>query len=123
VSFPPDSPAGEFARELAGRAGAESVRLHPSQLYDSFLALLTFALLMLSQKRLKKRGSTFGMMLLAYGVSRFLVDFFRFYETNMRLVDGFNLNQVVSLVLVVAGAYLVFRKNGRRKTRAAGTGG
>lgn len=123
VSFPPDSPAGAFAGELAARHGAGSVRLHPSQLYDSALALLTFALLLLLEGRLAKRGATFGVMLVAYGVSRSVVDFFRFYETNMRLGDGFNLNQVVSAVMVIAGAYLVFRKSGRTGKRAAKTGG
>jgi phosphatidylglycerol:prolipoprotein diacylglycerol transferase len=123
VSFPPDSPAGAFARELAARQGTGSVRLHPSQLYDSALALLTFALLLLLEGRLAKRGATFGVMLLAYGVSRFIVDFFRFYETNMRLADGFNLNQVVSAVLVIAGAYLVLRRSGRTARRAAKNGG
>jgi hypothetical protein len=41
----------------------------------------------------------------------------------MRLGDGFNLNQVVSAVMVIAGAYLVFRKSGRTGKRAAKTGG
>jgi phosphatidylglycerol:prolipoprotein diacylglycerol transferase len=121
VSFPPDSPAGGFARELAARGGLEAVRLHPSQLYDSVLALLTCALLLLLQGRLTKRGATFGLMLFAYGASRFVVDFFRVYETNMRLAGGFNLNQVMSAALVAAGSYLLFRSGGRSEGRAAKT--
>ena len=123
VSFPPDSPAGAFARELAAHQGVGSVRLHPSQLYDSFLALVTFALLLLLQGRLTKRGATFGLMLFAYGVSRFVVDFFRYYEQNMRLGEGFNLNQVVSAALVLAGAYLLFRRSGRKKVGRAKAAG
>ena len=124
VSFPPDSPAGSFARSLAAHEGVAAARLHPSQLYDSLLALLTFALLLALGGRLAKRGATFGFFLLAYGVSRFIVDFFRVYEQNMRFGGGFNWNQVVSAALVVAGAYLLFfRRGGRAKRPAAKTGG
>jgi len=119
VSFPADSPAGAFAREIAAERGVESVALHPSQLYDSFLALLTLFLLVVVQKRLTKRGATFGLMLLAYGASRFVVDFFRYYEHNMRFAGSFNLNQIVSAVFVVAGAYLLLRRSGDKKAAAA----
>ena len=123
ASFPPDSPAGAFAREIAAREGVAAIRLHPSQLYDSILALSTFALILLLGRRLKKRGAAFGLLLLAYGASRFIVDFFRFYEPNMRLGDGFNWNQIVSAVLVAAGVYLLFRKAGGKRVRDANTGG
>jgi len=119
VSFPADSPAGEFAREIAAERGVESVALHPSQLYDSILAVLTFSLLIVLRKRLTKRGATFGLMLLAYGTSRFVVDFFRYYEHNMRFGGGFNLNQIVSAALCVAGAYLLLRRGGGQKVAAA----
>jgi phosphatidylglycerol:prolipoprotein diacylglycerol transferase len=116
VVFPPDSPAGAYARRLAAEQGAEIVHLHPSQLYDSFLGLVTVVLLLSLRGKLVKRGATFGLLLLCYGAFRFGVDFFRFYEENMRLGDHFNLNQVVSAVFVVVGILLLTRKT-REKTQ------
>jgi phosphatidylglycerol:prolipoprotein diacylglycerol transferase len=110
VTFPPDSPAGAYERDLAAVKSAGTVALHPSQLYDSFLALVTFVLLIALRKKLSKRGATFGLMLLCYGSFRFVVDFFRYYEKNMMVAGGINLNQIISAGLVVAGVYLLFRK-------------
>jgi phosphatidylglycerol:prolipoprotein diacylglycerol transferase len=110
VAFPADSPAGAYAARLAAERGVGTVCLHPSQLYDSFLALATVIVLFALQRKLVKRGATFGLMLLCYGTSRFVVDFFRVYEANMKLGDRFNLNQLVSLCLVLAGVALMLRK-------------
>jgi phosphatidylglycerol:prolipoprotein diacylglycerol transferase len=110
VTFPPDSPAGAYERGLAAVGSAGAVALHPSQLYDSLLGLVTFVLLIALQKRLAKRGAAFGLMLFCYGVSRFVVDFTRYYETNMMLTGSINLNQVISAGLVIAGVYLLFRR-------------
>jgi len=110
VPFPPDSPAGAYERGLAAMGNVGSVALHPSQLYDSLLGLVTFVLLIALRKRLAKRGAAFGLMLFCYGASRFVVDFTRYYETNMMLTGSINLNQVISVGLVIAGVYLLFRR-------------
>jgi len=110
VTFPPDSPAGVYERGIAAAAGAESVALHPSQLYDSLLAFVTFILLIALQKRLTRKGMTFGLMLFCYGISRFAVDFTRYYEANMMLTKSINLNQIISGGLAAIGAYLLFRR-------------
>jgi phosphatidylglycerol:prolipoprotein diacylglycerol transferase len=123
VKFPAGSPAGAFAAELAGEKGVSSVALHPTQLYDSFLALCLFALLVTLGGRFKKRGATFGLLLLGYGTSRFIVDFFRVYERNMRVAGIFNLNQAVSAVLVLTGAFLVLRRSGRSSTAGVKSSG
>jgi phosphatidylglycerol:prolipoprotein diacylglycerol transferase len=122
VVFPPDSPGGAYARELAAERGLETVSLHPTQLYDSFFGLAAFIILLALQRKLTKRGATFGLLLLCYGAFRFVVDFFRVYEENMRLGAHFNLNQVVSLVLVVVGVLLLARKTQEKTVfRAAGS--
>lgn len=110
VVFPPGSPAGSYAGTLASEAGAAAVHLHPSQLYDSFSGLVTVVLILSLQRKLVKRGATFGLLLLCYGTGRFIVDFFRFYEANMRIGEHFNLNQVVSAVFIVIGILLLVRK-------------
>jgi len=109
VVFPEGSPAGAYGREIAA-AGGDAVALHPSQLYASFLALLTLTILLVFQNKLTKRGATFGLMLMCYGVSRFVIDFTRFYEENMRVFGIFNLNQIISVGLFAIGVYLFARK-------------
>jgi len=108
--FPPDSPAGAAAAALAQQMGRDQVALHPTQLYSSLKGLLIFIILMLLQPKLTKRGSTFGMLLVLYGIGRFTVDFFRMYEDNARVLFGLTFNQVISIVLVVIGLYLVLRR-------------
>ncbi len=121
VCFPPNSPAGAYEAQIAAARGLESVKLHPSQLYDSALGFLTVILLLSLQGRLVKRGGTFGLMLACYGTSRFIVDFSRFYEANMQVTGVFNLNQLLSVLLIAAGAYLLLRKDRGRETSSAGS--
>ena len=117
VTFPPGSPAGAYERELALAERAPAVALHPSQLYDSFLALATFTLLLALRGRLaRKNGMAFGLMLFCYGISRFIVDFTRYYETNMMVTGSINFNQLLSAAFVIAGAYLLFRKTREKQS-------
>lgn len=121
VAFPPDSPAGAYARRLAAERGVDAVCLHPTQLYDSFFGLATLVILLAFQSKLVKRGATFGLMLVCYGTFRFVVDLFRVYEENMRVGSHFNLNQIVSLLLVFTGIAIMSRKTAERtvfKTRS-----
>jgi phosphatidylglycerol:prolipoprotein diacylglycerol transferase len=110
VSFPSDSPAGFSAVVAAQRLGLEHIGLHPTQLYASAYGLLIFVLLLGFERRLLKRGAAFGALLTLYGVARFSVDFFRYYEENARVVMGLSLSQAISAVLVLLGLYLLIRK-------------
>lgn len=105
--FPPDSPAGAAAAAYAQQMGRDHVALHPTQLYSSLKGLLIFTALMLLQPKLKKRGSTFGLLLVLYGIGRFVIDFFRTYEDSARILFGLSFNQVISVVLVGVGIYLL----------------
>lgn len=110
VVFPPDSPAGSAAMALAQQMGRDHVALHPAQVYSSIKGLVIFVLLMALQPKLTKKGSTFGLLLVLYGIGRFIVDFFRMYEDNARILFGLSFNQVISVVLVAIGCYLLLRK-------------
>jgi phosphatidylglycerol:prolipoprotein diacylglycerol transferase len=115
VVFPPDSPAGAAALAVTQERGLDHVALHPTQIYSSIKGLVIFTALMTLQPRLAKRGSTFGLLLVLYGVGRFVIDFFRYYESNARVVAGFSFNQVISVFLIALGLYLLLR---REKTPA-----
>jgi phosphatidylglycerol:prolipoprotein diacylglycerol transferase len=108
--FPPDSPAGAAAMALANERGVDHVALHPAQLYSSLKGLLIFGTLMVLQPRLKKRGATFGLLLVLYGIGRFLIDFTRYYESNARVLAGLSFNQVISIVLIALGFWLLLRR-------------
>jgi phosphatidylglycerol:prolipoprotein diacylglycerol transferase len=109
VFFPPDSPAGHSAAGEAIALGVAQVALHPTQLYASAYGLVIFVILMALQPRLLKRGAMFGALLVFYGVARFTVDFFRYYEENARVLAGLTFNQVISVALFLLGLWLVFR--------------
>jgi phosphatidylglycerol:prolipoprotein diacylglycerol transferase len=108
--FPPDSPAGAAAAALAQAQGVDHVALHPAQVYSSIKGLIIFSALMLLQPKLKKLGSTFGLLLVLYGVGRFTIDFFRYYETSARVLAGLSFNQVISVVLFGCGLFLLLRR-------------
>ena len=116
VVFPPDSPAGSAAMAIAQERGVEHVALHPTQIYSSLKGLTIFLVLMALQPKLKKTGSTFGLLLVLYGIGRFTIDFFRYYETNARVLLGLSFNQVISVVLIALGLWLLIR---REKTQTA----
>jgi phosphatidylglycerol:prolipoprotein diacylglycerol transferase len=114
--FPPEGPAGAAAAALAQQMGRDVVALHPAQLYSSLKGLTIFIILMLLQPKLTKRGSTFGLLLVLYGIGRFVVDFFRIYEDSAKVVAGLSFNQVISVVLFAIGIYLLTRKAPRHDT-------
>ncbi len=108
--FPPDSPAGAAAAAFAQQTGHDHVALYPTQLFSSLKGLIIFTVLMLLQPKLVKRGSTFGLLLVLYGIGRFIIDFFRIYEDNARILLGLSFNQVISVALIAIGTYLLVRR-------------
>ena len=109
VVFPLDSPAGYSASGAALELGVAEVALHPTQLYSSAYGLVIFLLLLGLGSKLTKRGATFGALLVFYGIARFVVDMFRFYEENARVLMSLTFNQVISIVLFAFGIWLIVR--------------
>jgi phosphatidylglycerol:prolipoprotein diacylglycerol transferase len=120
VEFPPASSAAQSAAEAAARLGITSIGLHPTQLYASASGLLIFVAVLLLEKYLKKRGAVFGAFLVLYGIARFNLDFFRFYEENARVLLSLTFNQLVSVGLVIVGVFFFVRRGAGagRATRA-----
>lgn len=94
VVFPLDAPATLQFGHIA---------VHPSQLYSSGGGFLIFGLLLLLERVWNYRGATFGRFLLLYGVSRFTVDFSRYYEPEQIVALGWSNNQWISMGLMLAG--------------------
>jgi phosphatidylglycerol---prolipoprotein diacylglyceryl transferase len=74
---------------------------HPTQIYSALAALLILALLLALRKRLWREGDLFWLYLLAYGLSRFGIEFLRFRD---HLYAGLSLAQWFSLELALMGA-------------------
>jgi phosphatidylglycerol:prolipoprotein diacylglycerol transferase len=113
ICFPAGSEAARTALSLvAGHAHGDCVPIHPAQLYSSFAGLLILASLLLFDRRRHFEGAVFALFLLLYGLKRFTVDLFRYYEDAMT-VAGLSVNQWLSIGLVAAAAWIYFRRRRR----------
>ncbi len=94
-------PLGAPATEIYGM-----VPVYPTQLFGSFGGFLAFGLLLLIERFYHKRGSTFAFFLMLYGLSRFTIDFFRFYTAD-QMIAGWSNNQWISVGMILAGLLLL----------------
>ncbi len=115
---------GEAAQSCGQPAGMLCAR-HPSQLYEAGLEglLLAGLLLWLAYRRdmLKRPGTIVGVFLAGYGVSRFIVEFFRQPDFQFVTPDnpvgwavhangfGLTMGQLLSLPMILVGLALILR--------------
>ena len=107
VQFPRDAGAFEQHRrlDLIPETAARSLPVHPVQLYEAVPVLLFCVLLHLNFHKRRKPGDIFAAMMIGYGVTRFIVEFFR--ADNSPAYLGLTISQVISLVFILAGSALV----------------
>ena len=100
--FPPESAAGYHFTNIP---------IHPAQLYSSAYGLLIFLVLLFVERWKKFDGFLLYSFLILYGISRFTVDIFRYYEESMVLFTIGNtpisLNQGISLLMILGGITLI----------------
>ncbi|MCL5286707.1 MAG: prolipoprotein diacylglyceryl transferase [Acidobacteria bacterium] len=95
----------EYASNLVGTP--LHVRLHPTQLYDSFAAAGILVVLLLMRRRKRFPGQLWAMFMMLYGLMRFTTEFFRGDPGRTELFGGaLSLMQVVSVALMVSGVWL-----------------
>lgn len=90
-----------------------NVARHPSQLYEAALeGLLLFIIINLAARTPQPLGRLSGLFLLGYGLSRFIVEFFRVPDAHIGYdaFDWLTRGQLLSVPMIVLGAYFVFRK-------------
>jgi len=90
------------------------IPLHPTQIYESLAEAMIFLLLFWRIRRPHADGLIFGLYLILYSVSRFVIEFYRFHEQPLQL--GLSLTQWMSLGLLLLGVWVLLN---RRKTPAA----
>lgn len=101
--FPSDSPAGFSFPNQA---------IHPAQLYSSLYGLIIFGSVLFLERYKKFDGFLLFIFFIMYGISRFIVDFFRYYENSMVLVQigglSISVNQGISLLMILFGSILIY---------------
>jgi phosphatidylglycerol:prolipoprotein diacylglycerol transferase len=76
------------------------VPLHPTQLYESAAELFILVLLVSTERRGRAfAGRTFWLYMLLYGISRFIIEFYRGDPRGM-VFDSLSTSQFISVVLV-----------------------
>jgi len=123
VAFPKGAPP-TTAEELRKFGAAvdpsipawQVLRVHPTQLYESAAAFTMFAILLWMSRRPHPRGRVWGLFLILLGIERFLVEIVRAKDD--RFLGPFTIAQLISVLLVIAGAWL-FSRRGREVIPAA----
>jgi phosphatidylglycerol:prolipoprotein diacylglycerol transferase len=88
------------------------VPLHPTQLYDAGAELLILIVLLLTERRGRPfSGRTFWLYVLLYGISRFIIEFYRGDDRGVIL--GVSTSQFVSLIAVPVAIAMLIRLRSR----------
>ena len=94
----------------------DGIPRHPSQLYEAFLEGVVLLLVMIfafRKKAHKHSGMLSGIFCAGYGIARIIGEFFREPDTmfSERLLHtyGINLNQFMSIGIVILGSILIYR--------------
>jgi phosphatidylglycerol:prolipoprotein diacylglycerol transferase len=110
---------GDAAQACA--TATEFCARHPSQLYEGLLEGLILGTLLLVLvwrfKALKKPGVIAGVFIAGYGISRFIVEFFRQADAQFITPDnpmghvfiGLSMGQLLSVPMVLVGLFLALR--------------
>jgi phosphatidylglycerol---prolipoprotein diacylglyceryl transferase len=116
VAFPqgaPPSTAGNMERMFginfpATVNPAEVIAVHPTQLYETTLGFLMFAVLWRLRDHKHAEGWLFGVYAVLAGVERFLVEFVRAKDD--RFFAGLTLAQLIAIGFVAAGAAIMYTR-------------
>lgn len=94
------------------------IPLHPTQLYDAGAELLILALLLSTERKGRPfAGRTFWAYMLLYGVSRFIIEFYRGDISRGTVMGSLSTSQFVSLLLVPVSIVMLMYL--RRRGQAA----
>ena len=93
----------------------DGVYYHPTFLYESIWCLLGFILFIYLSKKVKlRRGGLTGIYFIWYSLARFFIESIR---TDSLMLGPFKIAQVVSILLFLAGLYLLFRKKDDKRIK------
>jgi phosphatidylglycerol:prolipoprotein diacylglycerol transferase len=109
----------EFGVPVPEEVAPETVlAVHPTQLYEVALAFAIFVVLLRTARRRGGSGLVLGLWFVLMGLERIVVELFRAKDD--RFFGSFTLAQLISALMIAAGAVLVARA--RRAGAAGGPG-
>ena len=92
---------------------------HPSQLYEAiFEGLILFLILIYFRKKgfMRIPGLISGLFLVFYSFFRFIIEFFRVPDQQIGyLFFNLTMGQIISIIFLLIGSYLIFEKNEFKK--------
>jgi phosphatidylglycerol:prolipoprotein diacylglycerol transferase len=100
----------EQLNDLNQKGMLDEFARHPSPLYESFLeGFITFIIVWFVAKRFKRPGVVSGVFLLCYGLSRFIVEFYRQPDANRGFIafDWMTMGQVLTLPILFFGLLFI----------------
>ncbi|MFP4548485.1 MAG: prolipoprotein diacylglyceryl transferase [Fidelibacterota bacterium] len=103
IQYPPGSQASyyQYHNDMLGSSFMQSLPVHPSPVYETLFNVIMFVLLItLIRPHLKKKGSTFALVMIIAGIERFLLEFVRI---NPKTLWGLTNYQFSSLFFVLLG--------------------
>lgn len=101
----------------------DSVPRHPAQLYEAVAYLLIFFTLgtLYRAKGLQlKKGFLSGLFLVLVFSARFIIEFFKENQEAFESALPINMGQILSIPFVIAGLYLIFKKEKNHIARKTG---
>jgi phosphatidylglycerol:prolipoprotein diacylglycerol transferase len=106
IRFPKGSPPwnAERSRGLIESDALTSLPLHPTQIYSALDGLWLFRLLQAFYPLRRRDGEVFALLMIAYPVSRFLIE--RLRDDESALYAGMTISQLVSIGLLSSGLAL-----------------
>ena len=127
VTFPQGAPPSTVANlvqqfGLTGYADLPPdavLAVHPTQLYETAMGLVMFAILWRLKDHRHAAGWLFGVYCVLQGIERFLVEFLRAKDD--RFVGPFTVAQTIAMAFVVAGAFWMWRRSSPSAPSAAAT--
>ncbi|MCX8014813.1 MAG: prolipoprotein diacylglyceryl transferase, partial [candidate division WOR-3 bacterium] len=78
--------------------------IHPTQLYSSLAGFVLFGVTLILEKRHLKDGILFGVIMMAYALFRFGIDFVRYYENTA----NFLINQLIAIAIFIVALVFTF---------------
>ncbi len=103
VRFPAESAPwrAELNRGLISASDLTSLPLHPTQLYSTIDGLVLCLLLTAYYPLRRRDGQVFGLLMLTYPITRFLIEYLRNDEPAFFL--GMTISQLISILIFVVG--------------------
>ncbi|MBQ8036768.1 MAG: prolipoprotein diacylglyceryl transferase [Proteobacteria bacterium] len=96
-----------------------SLPVHPTQLYELFGSLALFAFLWLTRKKAHFEGRQLSILLIGYGILRFVIEIWRDDDRGGVLLST---SQWISIPLILVGCFLIWRGRHRQTAEASGAG-